>query len=200
MRPIFTIHAGEYLVANFIEQNHNLFGCDLSVWIPSKDKGVDLLVVNSARNRTVGLQVKYSKGHSRKGIGFSFGWWSINERKLMNSSANYWVLVFPSYKGDFVLNDFNYCVISPKELYRRLKKIHHDAIPRKNGSDVIFDIYLALIGNRIVEVRELRDVQKDSSWIEDSDRDFTSFFNNWNPMLNDLKGNLKQRKSKKRTE
>lgn len=42
MRPLFTIHAGEYVVGEFIENNLG----DLNVWIPAKDTGIDLLVTN----------------------------------------------------------------------------------------------------------------------------------------------------------
>lgn len=42
MKPIFSIHAGEYLVGSFIEETYK----DYNVWIPSKDTGVDFLVTN----------------------------------------------------------------------------------------------------------------------------------------------------------
>ena len=40
MKPIFTIHAGEYLVGTYIEKNFKKY----NVWFPSKDRGIDLLV------------------------------------------------------------------------------------------------------------------------------------------------------------
>jgi hypothetical protein len=36
MKPIFTIHAGEYLVGSYIEEHYKYF----NVWIPSKDTGI----------------------------------------------------------------------------------------------------------------------------------------------------------------
>jgi len=42
VRPLFTIHAGEYLVASEIERR---FG-RTNVWVPSRDTGVDLLVTD----------------------------------------------------------------------------------------------------------------------------------------------------------
>ena len=42
MRPIFTIHAGEYLVGNFLETMFK----EIEVWMPSKDTGTDLLITN----------------------------------------------------------------------------------------------------------------------------------------------------------
>lgn len=40
MKPLFTIHAGEFLVGEFIQQNFSR----TSLWIPAEDSGVDLLV------------------------------------------------------------------------------------------------------------------------------------------------------------
>jgi hypothetical protein len=57
MRPIFTVHAGEYLVGTYIEENLP----HLNVWIPSRDIGTDLLVTDSTNKRAVSLQVKFSK-------------------------------------------------------------------------------------------------------------------------------------------
>jgi len=55
MRPIFTIHAGEFLVGDFIEQHFR----NTNVWLPSKDSGVDLLVTNKKNQVTVSLQLKF---------------------------------------------------------------------------------------------------------------------------------------------
>ena len=47
MQPIFTIHAGEYLVGSHIEQKiRDKSGNKFNVWIPSKDTGIDVLVTN----------------------------------------------------------------------------------------------------------------------------------------------------------
>lgn len=85
MKPIFTIHAGEYLVGSYIEENYK----DYNVWIPSKDIGIDLLVTNSDNTRTVSIQVKFSKDflitHGRKEYQkylLSCGWWTLNRDKI----------------------------------------------------------------------------------------------------------------------
>src|SRR5690554_1866372 len=45
MQPLFTIHAGEYLVGSHIEQHlRDPNGDKVNVWVPSKDTGIDLLV------------------------------------------------------------------------------------------------------------------------------------------------------------
>src|SRR6266581_2772997 len=57
MKPIFSIHAGEYLVGTHIEENYK----NLNVWLPTKDTGIDLLVTDQTNSKNVSLQVKFSK-------------------------------------------------------------------------------------------------------------------------------------------
>jgi hypothetical protein len=40
MRPLFTIHAGEFLVGSDIEGKFR----HVNVWLPTKDTGIDLLI------------------------------------------------------------------------------------------------------------------------------------------------------------
>ncbi|MBM7457244.1 putative helicase [Oceanisphaera litoralis] len=62
MQPLFTIHAGEYLVGSHIEQAMtDPNGDKINVWIPSKDTGVDLLITDKNNKKTTSLQVKFSK-------------------------------------------------------------------------------------------------------------------------------------------
>ena len=51
MKPLFTVHAGEFLVDCEIERKFR----DVNVWIPAKDTGVDLLVSNKHNTRTLSL-------------------------------------------------------------------------------------------------------------------------------------------------
>ena len=60
MKPIFTIHAGEYLVASTLEKKFR----DINIWLPSKDTGIDLLLINKTNTKTTSLQVKFSKDFS----------------------------------------------------------------------------------------------------------------------------------------
>ena len=100
MKPIFTIHAGEYLVGSYIEENYK----NLNVWIPSKDTGIDLLITDQKNNLNVSLQVKFSKDflitHGTKeqqGKFQSWGWWTLNREKINNSSADFWVMVMHTF-------------------------------------------------------------------------------------------------------
>jgi len=99
MKTFFTIHAGEYLVGSYIEEHFR----NLSIWIPSKDTGIDLLLTNKQQTRSVSLQVKYSKdfnlNHETLLINKlrATGWWSIDREKLIKSKADFWVFVLPSF-------------------------------------------------------------------------------------------------------
>lgn len=102
IRPIFTVHAGEYLVGEFIEKKFK----SLNVWIPSKDTGIELLITNKQNNECVSLQVKFSKDFLLKEDFKSGGWWTFNREKLKNSQADYWVLVIYQYRtkeSDFII-------------------------------------------------------------------------------------------------
>ncbi len=55
MKPLFTIHAGEFLVASYIEQQFR----DYLVWVPSRDSGVDLLLTDHDCKTAVSNQVKF---------------------------------------------------------------------------------------------------------------------------------------------
>src|SRR5438105_673883 len=57
MKPLFTIHAGEFLVASYIEQKFK----DYLVWLPSRDSGVDLLLTDKHCKKAVSIQVKFSR-------------------------------------------------------------------------------------------------------------------------------------------
>lgn len=79
MRPIFTIHAGEFLVADYIERNYAKDG--LRVWVPSKDDGIDLLVTSKDCRHAVSVQVKFSKDFDHNRDCDASGWWLINRKK-----------------------------------------------------------------------------------------------------------------------
>ena len=122
MRPMFTIHAGEYLVGLHIQQKFP----DFNVWVPAKDSGIDLLVTNHENRRTVSLQVKYGKdflpGKSAKVQEKlrCVSWFKLDAVKLQESPAELWVFVLHSFKED--KPDF---VVMPKdELRKRMTQIH----------------------------------------------------------------------------
>jgi len=124
MKPLFTVHAGEYLVGSYIERTHPRW----RVWMPSKEIGIDLLVTDSRNRRAVSLQVKFSKDFNPtrpqrseflKGKLMASGWWTHQPQKIQKSKADLWVFVLPS----FLVHETSFILIPPGELLRRFRTI-----------------------------------------------------------------------------
>lgn len=183
MKPIFTIHAGEYLVGSHIERTYP----NWNVWIPSKDTGIDLLVTDTKNRKALSLQVKFSKDFnptygsplSQNRLSAA-GWWSFNSTKLQNSKADFWIFVLPSFENK--VNSF--IIISPGDLLNRYKIIHGTKIVRIQS-------YLRVTkSGQCWEARGLR--KKDQERIlndsfADKNRNFTSFLNAWKQIETKLK-------------
>ena len=182
MRSLFTIHAGEYLVGQYIEDNYK----KLNVWIPSKDTGIDFLVTNKSNTKSISFQVKLSKDYSssqRKNeiqqqitVG---GWLTLKHDKIEQSNADYWVIaILPNER---YLKPI-YIVITPKELLRKLKavqlngesKIYHFYPWIKKGKGDSFEF--AINGRGLSESEKV--IFKDSPRSL-KDRDLTDFLDNW---------------------
>src|SRR5262245_31694955 len=123
MRPLFTVHAGEYLVGAHIEQTHRKW----RVWMPTKDTGIDFLVTDFRNRRAVSLQVKFSKDFNPASRQIllqnklrAAGWWTHQPHKIKKSQADFWVLVLPS----FIEHETSFIIIPPAELLRRFQAIH----------------------------------------------------------------------------
>jgi hypothetical protein len=180
MKPLFTIHAGEYLVASHIEQHYKR----TNVWIPSRDTGIDLLVSDSSSRRTVSLQVKFSKDflYTMKPIFqgkdsrlHACGWWTIDREKLRKSVADFWVFMLLGFNG----RTKDYVLIPPKDLLQRLESIH--------GSHSKFQTYLWVTDKQCFEARGLpeRDRLKVARGdYENAPRDLSPWLNNWTPVRN----------------
>ena len=125
MRPIFTIHAGEFLVGEHIEKRFP----ELNVWIPSKDTGIDLLVTNKNNaSRSVSIQVKMSRDYKPAFATDNFsrvllagGWLTLAHDKIEDSKADYWVFILVSHERKMKPK---YIIIPPSELLRCLVGIH----------------------------------------------------------------------------
>ena len=191
MQPIFTIHAGEYLVGSHIEQNlTNKAGEKFNVWVPSKDTGVDLLITNLENTKTASVQVKFSKDflvtHGRPEYQhklISCGWWTLNREKIGVSVADFWIFVLHTFNE----KNMQYVVISPTELKKRLDVLHPNEKP--------IQTYLWVTKGKIQKCWETRGLRKtDTNAIVDDNydkpdqenRDFTEFLNNWEPMIKKL--------------
>jgi len=184
MTPIFTIHAGEYLVGEMIQKNYP----DCDVWVPAKDRGIDMLVTNKKNNhKSVTLQIKLSKDYvpvqksEVKDRYNSWGWWSFNlkaiDDNIEKANPDFWLLAISGY-GKKALRCI---IIKPTELRRRLVAIH--------GKEKSLKPYLWITKDgKCFEARSLNNAEKDRllsgdySEIKGSDKDFTAFLDNWKPL------------------
>jgi len=186
MQPIFTIHAGEYLVGSHIEQElRDNEGNNFYVWVPSKDTGIDLLVTNYNNSKTASIQVKFSKDflvtHGRPEYQkelISCGWWTLNREKIQNSPADLWVFILHSFNQKIM----QYVIITPDQLSQRLNSLH--------PNDKSLQIYLwVTVNKKCWETRGLKkndtnSIIQDNYNKDDKDvRDFTDFLNDWTPMI-----------------
>lgn len=176
MRPIFTIHAGEYLVASEIEEKWP----DLRVWVPSKDTGIDLLVTSTNCKKSLSLQVKFSKdflgkkvtGVVSKGVK-SGGWWAFKREKIERSPADYWILVLYQFQD----RAYDFVIIRPSKLLSI-----YDSLER--GSGTIQSYVWVTSGNPAMcwETRGLKRLDQDRIAIgafKDRLRNLTPYLNDW---------------------
>lgn len=176
MKPLFTLHAGEYLVGSYIESHFRR----ANLWLPSKDTGVDLLVSDRRNQRTLALQVKFSKDflvtHAESALRphlQAVGWWSLNRTKLAESTAQLWVLVLQG----FARQTTDFVIIPKSALLKFLTRLHG-----KNGR--IFQTYVTVTADgRCYESRGLN--KRDRLGIATGvlpvpkERDLTPWLNNW---------------------
>jgi hypothetical protein len=178
MRPLFTVHAGEFLVGEFIEKSFPT----LNVWIPSKDTGIDLLVTNKKNSSTVSLQVKLSRDYKAPEAANDFdrnlvaaGWLTLAHDKIAKSTADYWAIVLVSYERKM---QPQFIVISPSELLKRLVAIHGQA---KN-----YKVYPWVTKSKVaLEGRGLSKAQRSAlaaGSLALGDRDLSKFLGNWNAL------------------
>jgi hypothetical protein len=177
MKPLFTLHAGEYLVGAFIEKHFK----KLNVWIPARDSGIDFLVSDRGNRRSISFQVKFSKDFLVTHMGPAFqqrlracGWWAIGREKLRASPADYWVFVLQGFANQSV----DFVVVPRRELVRLFSAIH--------GRAKTIQSYIWVTqAERCWETRGLK--KDDQLLIASNDfrhlkRDLTRWLNNWTPL------------------
>lgn len=181
MKPLFTIHAGEFLVNHEIQRRFPR----VNVWVPAKDTGVDLLASDGRNRRTVSLQVKFSRDYLVTHVTRAkqallnqelraCGWWTLSRKQIENSTAGYWVFVlvgFANRTTDFI-------VIKPRVLLRRLDAIH--------GKTSTFQCYLWVTrSGKCWETRGLKRAEHLSlaaNRFKNASRNFSGYLNNWKPI------------------
>jgi hypothetical protein len=172
MRPIFTIHAGEFLVGEYLERTFK----NVQIWVPAKDTGIDLLVTNSRNTKAVSFQVKFSRDFLTTYMDTIFqqpmracGWFTLNRVKIANSSADFWVFVLIGSKK----RSHDFVVLRPGDLLKRLDIIH--------GEQRTIQSYIWVTEReRCWETRGLlreERLQIAQNSFRNPDRDFTTYLN-----------------------
>lgn len=182
MKPIFTIHAGEYIAGSFLEKK------GLNVWIPTKDTGVDFLVSNKQNTKIVSLQVKFSKDYFVQTIKNFYpkelrfvGWWTLYEKKIKQSKADYWIFVMYGFEN----KSSWYLIIKPDELLNRLNKL--------GISGNKMDLYFIITNKNRCYCGWKKFLKKDNqkqfadSKYNSPGMDFSQFLGNWQQILSKLK-------------
>ncbi len=182
MKPLFTIHAGEFLVASYIEQQFK----DYLVWLPSRDSGVDLLVTDKHSTRAVSVQVKFSRDFLathmadalRPGLK-ACGWFTLNQQKLSQSTAKFWIFVLYPFNQ----KEVDFVIATPSTMLGVLSSLH--------GKQNSVQSYVWVTrSKRCWETRGLS--RKDQLLVskdlyQNPARDLTKYLNNWNPIHAALK-------------
>ena len=169
MRPIFTLHAGEYLVGSYLESAFK----DCRIWLPSKDTGVDLLVTDKEHRKAVSLQVKFSKDFMNVDFNAS-GWWTLKSDKIAESVADLWVFALYNFTEKKIHN----IIIPPHRLLEILDAVH--------GRQRLFQMYMNVSNkSRCWATRGLskEDVRLAATGkYENAGRDLTTYLDNWEPL------------------
>lgn len=170
MKPIFTIHEGEFLVGDHINRK---LGRKYDVWVPAKDTGIDLLVTRKRqRGKAVGLQVKFSRSFSiREELArhlIATSWFVLDPKKIRRSQADLWVFVIITLK-----HQKHFVIIPKRELQRR--------IPR--NKDKKWHLYLWVYDDcTCYQVRDLSEEEKLDTMhygVRKRQHDFSKWLENW---------------------
>jgi hypothetical protein len=175
MKPLFTVHAGEFIFAETVEKRHS----QLRLWMPTKDTGVDFLVTDADGGNSVSVQVKMSRDYRPALSKSKFdseltaaGWFVFNYSSLQNSSAYIWSLLLVSHERTQKPIFVN---IRPQILLQCLISVH--------GVKKSYHLYpWVLRGNRCIEGRGMKQSDKANflaGAFDFKNRDLTEYLENW---------------------
>lgn len=183
MKPIFTVHAGEFVFGEYVEKNFP----GLRLWVPTKDTGIDFLVSDSTGRKTASIQVKISRDYRPSLAATEFdkglraaGWFVFSHSALESSPADIWSIILISHERKSKPVFLN---MAPKDLLHCLVKTH--------GKNKNYHLYPWLFADgRCIEGRGMKQADK-KAFIERQydikSRDLSAFHDNWK-FLDPLKG------------
>lgn len=170
MKPLFTVHEGEFLVGDHINRK---LGKKYEVWVPTKDEGVDLLVTRrKGKQRPVRVQVKFSRDFGSKIIPaeelLARGWFTLKPEKIRKSKADLWIFAILTLR-----HQAHYVLVPTKELKRR--------IPSKVGKK--WHLYPTVLRKgRCYDFRGMKKPEERMAvlgGIKKKKRDYSEFLENW---------------------
>ncbi len=178
MRPLFTIHAGEYVVGEFIEHNFP----SLNIWVPTKDTGVDLLVTGPRSDASLSLQVKLSRDYRPSEAASDFdrslvagGWLTIDHEKLSASTADLWVIVVIANERKLRPQ---FIVVPPRVFLSKLVAVHGKS-RRYNFYPWITKNKKCLDGRGLLH-EQRRQLAEGTMVL--GERDLSGYLENWKPL------------------
>lgn len=180
MKPIFTIHEGEFLVGDHIGRK---LGKRFDVWVPTKDDGLDLLVTpKKGGGRPVSLQVKFSRSYripeELNGKVKATSWFVLDPAKIRKSRADLWVFVIITLRRD------PYFVVIPTgDLLARL--------PARCGKRWHLGLWV-YPGEKCYNTRDVGNADRIAALkrgIGDPKRDFSEWLDNWELLGNSAAAN-----------
>ena len=170
MKPIFTVHEGEFLVGDRISRK---LGRKFEVWVPTKDSGIDLLLTRKGRRgRSIGLQVKFSRsfdipGDLARNV-VATSWFSLDATKIRRSRADLWVFVILTLR-----HEQHFVLVPTRDLRRR--------IPPRVGRK--WNLYLWVLDDgSCYQVRGLGEGERrklSRHGVRESRRDFSRWLEDW---------------------
>lgn len=184
MKPIFTVHAGEFVFGEIVEKRFP----DLRLWMPTKDTGVDYLVTDALCENSISVQVKMSRDYRPSFLESEFerellaaGWFVFSHSSLENSAAKIWSLILVSHERKRKPIFVN---ISPRALLKCLVQTH--------GVKKTYHLYPWVLKNGVcMEGRGMKKADKKdflSGSFELRSRDMTTSLENWDFLVKITEG------------
>lgn len=174
MKPIFTLHAGEFVFGDHVEKRFR----HVNLWVPVKDTGIDFLLSDKTNRATVSVQVKMSRDYRPPHALTDFenlleaaGWFVFSSKALENSQADIWSIVLISHQRKSQPVFVN---IAPSELLRKLVAIH--------GRQKNYHLYPWVTTRGCLEGRGMKKADK-TKFVEGTfdlgERDLSQYRENW---------------------
>jgi len=174
VKPIFTLHAGEFVFGEHVEKRFR----NVNLWVPTKDTGIDFLLSDKANGATVSVQVKMSRDYRPPHAATNFdnfleaaGWFVFSRKALEGSQADIWSIVLVSHQRKSQPIFVN---LPPSELLRKLVAIH--------GWQKNYHLYPWVTAVGCLEGRGMRKADKAKLVDGDFDlgeRDLSRYLDNW---------------------